>query len=80
MAKLKVPQFGYRLRLASGKKSKVHLARARPNSELDHRVIGDTAQTVCKYLLWDDTPRVRLKDVPASEICQKCLGAIECTD
>ena len=79
MAKLKVPKFGYRLRLASGKKSKVHLARARPNSELDRRVIGDTGQTVCKFIL-EGVTQVRLKEVPASEICQKCLGAIECTD
>ena len=69
MAKLIAPKIGYQLRLASGKKSKVHLAKA-----------GSLDETVCKFLLHDDATKVKLSEVSAADICQKCLGAIRCED
>ena len=68
MAQLIPPSVGYRLRLVSGKPSKVHLARPR----------GD--QTICKFIIWDDTERVDLATVKAGEVCQRCLGAMEARD
>lgn len=69
MAKLIAPVVGYRLRLASGKPGKVHLAKGGGGPE--------NANTVCKYILFKDTPRVDLKTVKPEEICQQCQGAMK---
>lgn len=69
MAKLIAPVVGYRLRLSSGKLGKVHLEKS-----------GGTprnALTVCKFILWDDTPKVDLETVRPEEICQQCIGAMK---
>ena len=68
MAKLNSPVVGYRLRLRSGKPSKVHLRK-------DGREL-----TICKFIIFDDTEQVNISDVPAAEICQKCLGAMQAYD
>lgn len=75
MAKLIVPEVGYRLRLASGKQGKVHFCGS-DRVKLEAASLKDGSFTVCKYIIWDDTPKVKLADVKPEEICQKCLGAM----